>query len=57
MEQVAEHLVNLAVTVFYDCYETAELWAEDLAVHLANVYSRDSHFVVMFASRHYAEKA
>ena len=57
VEQVAEHLVNLDVTVFYDQYETAELWGEDLAVHLGNVYSRDSHFVVIFASRHYAEKA
>ena len=55
--QVAEHLANFAVTVFYDEYETAELWGEDLAVRLGNVYSRDSHFVVMFASRHYAEKA
>ena len=57
VEQVAEHLVNLDVTVFYDRYETAKLWGEDLAVHLGNIYSRDSHFVVMFASRHYAEKA
>ena len=57
VEQVAEHLVNLDVTVFYDRYETAELWGKDLAVHLGNIYSRDSHFVVMFASRHYAEKA
>ena len=57
VKQVAEHLVNLEVTVFYDQYETAELWGEDLAVHLGNVYSRDSHFVVMFASRHYAAKA
>ena len=57
VEQVAEHLVNLDVTVFYDQYETADLWGKDLAVHLGNVYSRDSHFVVMFASRHYAKKA
>lgn len=55
--QVAEHLAGLAVTVFYDEYETAELWGEDLAVHLGKIYSHDSHFVVMFASRHYAEKA
>ena len=57
VEQVAEHLVNLDVTVFYDRYETAELWGKDLAVHLGQIYSRDSHFVVMFSSRHYAEKA
>ena len=57
VEQVAEHLVKLNVTVFYDQYETAELWGEDLAIHLGNIYSRDSHFVVMFASRHYAAKA
>ena len=57
VEQVAKHLVELDVTVFYDLYETADLWGRDLAVHLGNIYSRDSHFVVMFASRHYAEKA
>ena len=57
VEQVAEHLVNLDVTVFYDRYETAQLWGEDLAVHLGNIYSRDSHFVVMFSSRNYAKKA
>ena len=57
VEEVAEHLVNLDVTVFYDRYETAELWGEDLAVHLGEIYSRDSHFVVIFSSRHYAEKA
>ena len=57
VEQVAEHLRNLDVTVFYDRYETVQLWGEDLAVHLGKIYSRDSHFVVMFSSRHYAEKA
>ena len=57
VEQVAEHLLNLDVTMFYDRYETVQLWGEDLAVHLGKVYSRDSHFVVMFSSRHYAEKA
>ena len=57
VKEVAEHLVRLDVTVFYDRYETVKLWGEDLAVHLANIYCRDSHFVVMFSSRHYAEKA
>ena len=47
VEQVAAHLATLGVTVFYDRYETAELWGKDLAVHLGNIYSRDSHFVVI----------
>ena len=57
VEQVAQQLRDLDVAVFYDKFETVDLWGKDLAVHLAKVYSRDSHFVVIFASRHYTKKA
>ena len=36
VKQVAKHLDKLGVTVFYDRDKTAELWGEDLAVHLGN---------------------
>jgi TIR domain len=57
VHQVAQCLVGLSVTVFYDSFEQVNLWGKDLAEHLGRVYSEDAHFVVMFASRHYATKA
>lgn len=57
VEQVAEELRNLGITVFYDRFEEVELWGTDLAEHLGQVYGRDSRFVVMFLSKAYAAKA
>jgi Uncharacterized protein containing a TIR (Toll-Interleukin 1-resistance) domain len=57
VEQVAEQLVQLGVTVFYDRFEQVSLWGKDLAAHLGQVYSKDAHFVVLFASHAYADKA
>jgi hypothetical protein len=57
VEQVAEELRQLGVTVFYDGFEQVNLWGKDLAEHLGRVYSKDSRFVVVFASRAYAAKA
>jgi len=57
VEQVAQQLVALGVEVFYDRFEQVNLWGKDLAEHLGHVYSRDAHFVVIFASRSYAAKA
>lgn len=57
VEQVAEELRQLGVTVFYDGFEQVNLWGKDLAEHLGQVYSKDSRFVVIFASRAYAAKA
>jgi hypothetical protein len=57
VEQVAAQLKSLDVTVFYDGFEQVNLWGKDLAEHLGEVYSKDSRFVVIFASRFYAAKA
>lgn len=57
VEEVAGELVHLGVTVFYDLFEQVNLWGKDLAAHLGAVYSKDAHFVVIFASRAYADKA
>jgi hypothetical protein len=57
VEAVAQSLKDAGVSVFYDGFETVDLWGKDLVEHLGKVYSEDSHFVVMFVSRHYAEKA
>ena len=57
MEAVAQSLQDAGVSVFYDRFETVSLWGKDLAEHLDRIYSSNSHFVVMFTSRHYAQKA
>jgi len=57
VELVAENLVQLGITVFYDRFETVNLWGKDLAEHLGGVYSKDAHFVVIFTSLAYANKA
>jgi len=57
VENVANALAALGITVFYDRFEQVNLWGADLAEHLGRVYGKDSRFVVLFASRHYAAKA
>jgi hypothetical protein len=57
VDAVANALKGLDVEVFYDQFEQVELWGADLAEHLGNVYGKQSRFVVLFASKHYAKKA
>ena len=55
VEMVAEQLRSRGVSVFYDRYEQANLWGEDLYVHLTDVYRR-ARFMLMFISVHYKDK-
>jgi hypothetical protein len=57
VEQVAKLLKDSGVEVFYDRYEQAKLWGKNLADHLADVYGKQSRFVVMFISEQYVKKA
>ena len=57
VEAVARHLLEANVSVFYDAYEQVGLWGKNLVDHLADVYGKRSRFVVIFASKHYANKA
>lgn len=57
VEQVAAILKNANVPLFYDRYEEANLWGKDLVAHLDNVYRKQSRFIVVFVSKHYAAKA
>jgi hypothetical protein len=56
VDEVASYLKNQGVPVFYDQYEKANLWGKNLYDHLAEIYSARSKYVVMFISKHYAEK-
>jgi hypothetical protein len=53
---VADCLRGRGVRVFYDEFEKTRLWGTDLEAHLANVYMSWSRYVIMFVSRHYANK-
>lgn len=57
VEQVAATLKNMKVSVFYDKFEETKLWGTNLLDYLSNVYGKQSRFVVMFVSKHYATKA
>lgn len=57
VEEVAERLKSSGVSVFYDKFETANLWGRNLIEHFADIYGQRSGFVVMFVSKHYVEKA
>jgi TIR domain len=57
VEQVAACLLNKGILVFYDRQEAAELWGEDLATRLSEIYGTESKYVVVFISKHYVDKA
>ena len=56
VERVATALRKKGARVFFDKYETAELWGKDLYAHLDEVYGHLARYCVLFASKAYAAK-
>lgn len=56
VEQVALHLRDEGVDVFYDKFEEDDLWGKDLYTHLSDVYQKKAYFTVMFVSAAYGMK-
>lgn len=56
VERVATALRNNGVRVFFDEYETAQLWGRDLYAHLDEVYGHLGRYCILFASAAYAAK-
>lgn len=56
VEKVAALLQASGVKVFYDKFETIQLWGRNLADHLGEIYGKRSRFVVMFISKLYPHK-
>lgn len=56
VHDVAVCLKQAGIRVFYDLYETVNLWGEDLIQHLDNVFRKQARFCVMFVSADYASK-
>lgn len=57
VEHVATLLREAGINVFYDKFETANLWGRNLADHLGEIYGKRSRFVVMFISKYYPTKS
>jgi hypothetical protein len=56
VDRVANILKKESVKVFYDFFETIELWGKDLSVQLNYVYKKASRYFIPFISKHYKEK-
>jgi hypothetical protein len=53
---LAACLKAAGVEVFFDEYQDAELWGEDLYEHLSEIYQNDSRYCIVFVSEAYARK-
>lgn len=56
VEQVADELTKIGIKVFYDNYETFDLWGKDLYQHLNDVYRNKCKYCIIFISKNYAKK-
>jgi hypothetical protein len=56
VQKVAQILRDRGKKVFYDEYETVQLWGRDLVEYLDWVYRESADYCVLFASKEYAAK-
>lgn len=54
--RIANDLKRKKVRVFYDQYETANLWGKDLYTHLDEIYRKKARYCVVFISDYYRKK-
>ena len=53
---IAELLRVKNISIFYDEYEQATLWGQNLYTHLSDIYQNKARYCLMFISSHYAKK-
>ena len=56
VEEVARHLKDLGLKIFYDDYETIDLWGKNLYQHLNDVYKNKCLYCIIFISKDYTKK-
>ena len=56
VREVASELAKRNVSTFFDEDEEVKLWGKNLIEEFQRIYMTDSHVVVMFVSKEYAEK-
>jgi diguanylate cyclase (GGDEF)-like protein len=54
--EVANHVRQMGLNVFFDAFEKERLWGKDLYQHFADIYQKKARFCVVFISQHYARK-
>lgn len=57
VREMAEALKNQGVRTFFDEDFVVPMWGEDLVEYFNAMYGKRARFMLMFVSRHYAEKA
>lgn len=57
VDQVANYLRDMRVSVFYDRFEETNLWGKDLYEYLTDIYFSKCKYTVMFISENYSRKA
>ena len=55
-EAIATALQAENVNVFYDEFNSADLWGEDLSIKLREIYFTDSRYCIMILSDYYVDK-
>src|SRR5260221_6924806 len=53
---LATILQREGVNVFYDKYEKATLWGQDLYTYLSDIYQNKARYCIIFISQHYSTK-
>jgi hypothetical protein len=56
VKEVAEHLKQSGVNVFYDEFTEVDAWGKDLTEHFDNIFRFRADYCVMFISKAYVEK-
>jgi hypothetical protein len=56
-ESLATKLDAAGYSIFYDKFEAAELWGQDLTIALGDVYSREARYCLVILSKEYITKA
>jgi hypothetical protein len=57
VEEVASILKARGVAVFYDRFESVDLWGKNLYTHFQEIFTNKARYVVVFISHAYVEKA
>ena len=57
VEEVARHLAERRIAVFFDGFEKLWLWGQDGAEAFHDIYAERTTYVVMFISKEYATKS
>jgi len=54
--EIARYLTNASLKVFFDEYQVAELWGQDLYERLSDVYQNQARYCIILISEAYANK-